>query len=86
MLFFPRSTRIVCRRVQRPALRPSASLVPSRLGLGGRLPNPAYPVGRTGTATQRSAYFVELAGLECLGYRADNDMFNRVVERSGAHK
>jgi hypothetical protein len=39
-------------RVQRPALRPPASLVPSRLGLGGRLPNPAYPVGRTGTAAQ----------------------------------
>ena len=74
------------RRVQRPALCPPASLVPSRLGLGGRLPLPAYPVGRTGTAAQRSACPIELAGLGCLDFRADNDMFDRVAERSGAHK
>jgi hypothetical protein len=42
----------------------------SRLGLGGHLPNPAYLVGCTGTAVQRSACPVELAGLGCLDCRA----------------
>jgi hypothetical protein len=43
-------------------------------------------VSRTGTAAQRSACPVELADLECLDYRADNDVFDRAAERSGAHK
>ena len=32
------------------------------------------------------AYPVELASLGCLDCRAENDMFDRAAERSGAHK
>jgi len=81
-----RPARMVCRRVQRPALRPPGSLASSRLGLGGRLPNLVYPAGCAGTAAQRPACSVELADLGCLDCRAENDMFDRIAERSGAHK
>jgi hypothetical protein len=47
-----RPPRVVCRRVQRPALHQSASLVQRRPRLGSHLPDPAYPVGSTGTVAQ----------------------------------
>ena len=69
-------TRIVCCRVQRPALHQPSSLVQRGPGWGGDLSDPAHPVGSAGTAAQRSPYSIEPAGLGRLDSCADDDVFD----------